>query len=230
MIKKLLSMLLLCAAVSCASAQAIYPWPQGYNTFDVNGGIQISGISSGTPPPGLSYGLFPYGGIGLGIFSGAISPNQGIGIWTSPGGTPVEVMRILSGGNVGIGTLTPDTKLAVNGVIHAREVKVDLKDWPDYVFQPQYQLSSLQEVKSYIRSNQHLPDMPSAAEIEGKGLNLGDMNKMLTRKVEELTLYLIEKDTQVNTLKDEVKLLQKNQEEQLLILKELLKQLKSKDQ
>lgn len=97
-------------------------------------------------------------------------------------------------GNVGIGTTTPDTKLAVNGTIHSKEVKVDLTGWSDYVFKLTYQLPKLSEIKSYIDLNQHLPDMPSATEVEKDGLNLGEMVKLQTKKIEELTLYLIEKD------------------------------------
>jgi hypothetical protein len=64
--------------------------------------------------------------------------------------------------------------------------------WPDYVFKPSYTLPSLTEVKSYIDQNHHLPEIPSAEQIEKDGLNLGEMNKVLVKKVEELTLYLIE--------------------------------------
>jgi hypothetical protein len=98
----------------------------------------------------------------------------------------------LFAGNVGIGTTTPDTKLAVNGTIHSKEVKVDLTSWPDYVFKPAYKLPSLLEVKNYIDENQHLPDMPSETEVAKNGINLGEMNKILVKKVEELTLYQIE--------------------------------------
>jgi hypothetical protein len=65
-------------------------------------------------------------------------------------------------------------------------------NWPDYVFKKDYQLLSLTNVKAYIDQNQHLPDMPSEQEVIKDGLNLGEMNKLLTKKVEELTLYLIE--------------------------------------
>jgi hypothetical protein len=97
-------------------------------------------------------------------------------------------------GNVGIGTLTPREALSVNGNIRAKQVKVEALNWPDYVFKKDYQLPSLSSVKSYIDQNQHLPDMPSEQEITQDGVNLGEMNKLLVKKVEELTLYLIEKD------------------------------------
>ena len=103
-----------------------------------------------------------------------------------------------NGGNVGIGTInTYGYKLAVNGTIRAKEIKVEASPWPDYVFKSTYQLKPLSEVKAYIDRNQHLPEMPSAAEIEKDGLSLAKMNKLLVKKVEELTLYLIEKDKQL---------------------------------
>jgi hypothetical protein len=106
-------------------------------------------------------------------------------------------------GNVGIGTTdnaawqlaTSTYKLAVEGKIITEEVTVKLRaNWPDYVFNPKYTLMPLTDVKSYIDKNHHLPDMPTAAQVEKDGLNLGEMNKLLLKKVEELTLYLIEKD------------------------------------
>jgi hypothetical protein len=101
-------------------------------------------------------------------------------------------------GYVGIGTNTPDAKLAVKGTIHTQEVKVDLNvPGPDYVFNADYKPITLSEIKDYVVKNHHLPEIPSAAEIEKNGLNLGEMNIKLLKKVEELTLYLIEKDKQI---------------------------------
>lgn len=104
-----------------------------------------------------------------------------------------------NGGNVGIGTTQPDAKLTVNGTIHSKEVKVDTSiPVPDYVFEPTYKLSPLSELKTYIEINHHLPEIPSAAEINKNGLHLREMNLKLLKKVEELTLYMIEKDKQVS--------------------------------
>lgn len=110
------------------------------------------------------------------------------------------------GGNVGIGTTdSKGYKLAVNGSVIATSVTVKLyPNWPDYVFKKDYRLPSLTEVKTYIDKNQHLPEIPSAAEIAKDGLNLGDMNKLLMKKVEELTLYLIEKDNENKDLQKQV--------------------------
>lgn len=105
-------------------------------------------------------------------------------------------------GNVGIGTSdTHGYQLAVNGTIHTKEVLVDLNNWPDYVFKPTYQLQPLPEVQNFINQNHHLPGMPSADEVEKDGVNLGEMNKALLKKVEELTLYLLEQQKQIDELK-----------------------------
>jgi hypothetical protein len=79
-----------------------------------------------------------------------------------------------------------------NGQLFAREVIVDLDNWPDYVFEKDYELQPLNEVEQYINEHKHLPNIPSAKEVETDGLNLGEMNKLLLQKVEELTLHLIE--------------------------------------
>ena len=102
-----------------------------------------------------------------------------------------EVMSVLASGNVGIGTTTPDARLAVNGNIHAREVKVDLTGWPDYVFQEDYDLPTLEEVAKHIKEKGHLINIPSAPEVAENGIQLGEMNKLLLEKIEELTLHLI---------------------------------------
>ncbi len=110
----------------------------------------------------------------------------------------ISSLFISYNGSVGIGSSNPDQLLTVKGTIHSQEVIVDMNVLPDYVFKPAYHLPTLTEVKTYIDQNHHLPEMPSAEQVAKDGLSLGDMNAKLLKKVEELTLYLIEKDKQDN--------------------------------
>ncbi|NQX40224.1 hypothetical protein SAMN05421820_105107 [Pedobacter steynii] len=107
-------------------------------------------------------------------------------------------------GNVAIGTTdTKGYKLAVNGNISAKEIKVEATVWPDYVFDAGHQVLSLRELEDYIKLHKHLPEIPSAAEVKKDGIALGEMNKMLLKKIEELTLYLIEKDKEISQLRNQ---------------------------
>jgi hypothetical protein len=107
-----------------------------------------------------------------------------------------------STGNVGIGTTNPQHLLHVAGTIGAEEVIVS-STGADYVFQSGYRLRPLSEVNAFIQENHHLPDIPSALEMEEKGLNLGDMQAKLLAKVEELTLNAIEASNQIQKTRDE---------------------------
>jgi hypothetical protein len=111
-------------------------------------------------------------------------------------------LSVSNSGYVGIGTTSPDEKLTVKGKIHAQEVRVDMLGplVPDYVFANDYKLKSLQEVEAYIKQNNHLPEIPSAQEIEKNGLMLAEMNMSLLKKVEELTLYIIEQNKRIEKL------------------------------
>jgi len=112
-------------------------------------------------------------------------------------------------GNVGIGTINPMEKLSVNGKIRAHEVKVETNNWPDYVFKPNYNLSPLSETERFIQANGHLPDVPKAEEVESNGVSLGEMNKILLKKIEELTLHVIELDKSNRKQQDLIETLQK---------------------
>jgi hypothetical protein len=117
-------------------------------------------------------------------------------------------------GNVGIGTDFPNEKLSVNGNIRAREIKVESANWPDYVFEKDYNLGTLKGLERYIKTNKHLPGMPSAKEVETNGIAVSEMLKLQQKKIEELTLHLIEKDKQLT----EQKTINKGYEERLLKL------------
>jgi hypothetical protein len=110
---------------------------------------------------------------------------------------------ISSSGNVGIGEINPQHKLAVNGTIKAKEIIVETTGWSDYVFADDYKLASLDEVEAHIKTNKHLPGIPSAAQVAEKGVNLGDMQAALLAKIEEITLHQIAQQKELSALKSE---------------------------
>ena len=97
--------------------------------------------------------------------------------------------------------------LIVNGNIETKKVKVTANPGsvPDYVFRPGYDLKSLPELENYIKANSHLPNVPSAKEVEKNGQDIGDMQLKLLEKIEELTLYLIDQNKEMQSLKETVK-------------------------
>ncbi|MBV6645970.1 MAG: hypothetical protein KI790_11000 [Cyclobacteriaceae bacterium] len=112
-----------------------------------------------------------------------------------------RVFLVQEAGSVGIGTTTPSEKLEVNGTIRSKEVKVEAANWPDYVFDEDYELRSLEETESFIRAHHRLPEMPSAEQVEEEGIELGEMNRLLLEKVEELTLHVIELKKEIREAK-----------------------------
>ncbi|HVI48622.1 MAG TPA: hypothetical protein VM802_27385 [Chitinophaga sp.] len=124
------------------------------------------------------------------------------------GGANYFMMADGTTGNVGIGTVLPPGagyKLAVEGTIGARKVKVTQGSWADFVFADDYKLLPLKDVKNFIDQHKHLPDIPSAKEVAQEGLDVGEMNKKLLQKVEELTLHLIAESKRNDELQEEVK-------------------------
>ncbi|MCX6248506.1 MAG: hypothetical protein NTW10_12335 [Bacteroidetes bacterium] len=107
-------------------------------------------------------------------------------------------------GNVGIGTKNPQSKLAVNGKVTAKEFEATLDGFPDYVLKKDYSLRSLPELEAYIEKNFHLPEIPSENEVKQNGLNLGNMDAALLKKVEELTLYVISLNKKIEKLEAEL--------------------------
>ncbi|GHT03423.1 hypothetical protein AGMMS49525_08470 [Bacteroidia bacterium] len=123
-------------------------------------------------------------------------------------GTGNSTYMTIKQGNVGIGKADPTNKLDVNGIIHAKEVKVDNTGWADFVFNEDYKLRPLSEVNSFIQENKHLPEIPSASEVQKEGVNLGEMQTKLLQKVEELTLYLIQQNNTMQELRSKIELLE----------------------
>ncbi len=110
-------------------------------------------------------------------------------------------MVVMENGNVGIGTNNPTNKLSVNGNIRSKEVIVETANWPDYVFENSYPLKPLAEVEEYIKAHNHLPGIPAATQLETEGLHLGDIQKKMMEKIEELTLYIIQQQKEIDALK-----------------------------
>ena len=123
-----------------------------------------------------------------------------------PADLDFAVHRSAAIGTVNINERIPsDYKLVVGGKILAEEVKIKLiKDWSDYVFDTDYRLKSLPEVEEFIHANHHLPDIPSAAEVEQTGVSVRHMQSKLLLKIEELTLYLIQQNEIIETLHEKL--------------------------
>lgn len=160
---------------------------------------------------GLCFGWNKTGGQGesLIVYNTSLGNSPRLSFNSFNGTTFTEEMTLV-GGNLGIGTKSPGNyRLAVEGKIGAREVNVTTSGWSDYVFDDDYRLPSLSEVESYIKQNKHLPEVPSEAEVKENGINVGEMNALLLKKVEELTLYLIEANKNFESLQLEVEQLKK---------------------
>ncbi|RZK02760.1 MAG: hypothetical protein EOO43_23285 [Flavobacterium sp.] len=173
---------------------------QDYNIVPQVGISQNSyydGTSSKYIHNGYATGMYmgANGNITFSLFNSGVSGN-------ALSGTGVA-MIIANNGNVGIGTTdTKGYRLAINGTAIAESLTIKLNGtWPDYVFQPNYKLRSLIDVKDYVDKNFHLPDMPSENDLLKNGIDLGEIVKLQTKKIEELTLYAIDQQKQIEELK-----------------------------
>ena len=146
-----------------------------------------------------------------GLIDFLISPAAG----ASGGGTGITwgtpKMRINRSGEVGIGTVnTTGYRLSVAGKIRAEEVKVET-GWADHVFKENYPLKSINELKEFIATNNHLPGIPTEEEVKEKGVSLGEMSAKLLEKIEELTLYVIDLKEENDAMKREINQLKESQ-------------------
>lgn len=127
-------------------------------------------------------------------------------LWLRPrlsGAVLGDGVYLATNNNVGIGTTSPTHKLAVSGTVRAKEVIVETTGWSDYVFAEDYRLAPLSEVERHIQQNGHLPDVPSAADVAARGVSVGEMQKILLQKIEELTLHQIRLEKDVTALRAE---------------------------
>ncbi|WP_343522284.1 pyocin knob domain-containing protein [Pedobacter sp.] len=186
-----------------------------------------------TPNPNTTGGDRDYGSLGFynsnfGLENARVEAYYAAGQYVDRGGLKFYTregdglqtrMTIWPNGNVGIGTSVPNEKLTVNGKIKANEIRVDGQGAPDYVFEDSYHKLSLGEIEQYIKINKHLPEVPSAKEFEKEGIEIGEMNKLLLKKIEELTLHLIEHERK---MKEQIEMSAKQQKE-ISELKERIK-------
>ncbi|MEC7265769.1 MAG: hypothetical protein VXW38_18665 [Bacteroidota bacterium] len=194
----------------------------GIGTSNPTSLLDVRGVIASTHNNGNKIALFTSGdGNSYLNYTGG-SPSSRIGFQIDGS----SKMSIYNNGSVAIGTGSTGThKLAVEGSIGAREIKVEVGTWSDYVFNEGYDLPTLEEVETYIKEKGHLINIPSAKEVEENGIELGEMNKLLLEKIEELTLYVIQlkkENSLIKPLQSEL-MLQKKELEQL---KELIKNIK----
>jgi len=179
------------AGLNFYKARGTAATPTSVNTNDAMGGL------IGFQHNGTSY----IGAAAMRFF--ADSPNTGRIVFQTNGGSGfANRMVIKSDGNVGIGTLNPQSLLAVAGKITAQEVEVTMTGWADFVFADDYYLRPLTEVEQFINANRHLPDVPSEVEVLQNGVNVGEMSATLLQKIEELTLYIIDLNKRIAELEN----------------------------
>lgn len=179
----------------------------------IDGNILISRSSTSSSAPGSACGSMMFGNVvgdGHPLSKWAIgycydNEKGGLNFWR-PYNDQTGVLNYAiyiedKDGNVGINTNCPRSKLSVNGTVRAKEVIVTLEGWCDHVFLPDYKLTGLYELESYVNEYHHLPGVPTENDVLEDGAHLGEMNAILLQKVEELTLYVIELQKQIDELK-----------------------------
>ena len=141
----------------------------------------------------------------------ALLNNGGLAIgenMTTTAKVPLNGLYVKGNVNLGTSTLHPTFKLTVDGKVACEEVNVELsEDWPDYVFLEEYDRMSLEALNEFISEKNHLPGIPTAKEVKENGLFLGNMQKKMMEKIEELTLYVIEINEKNIQLEKEIELL-----------------------
>ncbi|WP_420318809.1 hypothetical protein [Ekhidna sp.] len=190
-----------------ASGQFI-PSIYGYHDTDNRQALHLTGAISASNDAGSQ----PITVFDSRIANGPAN-NRPLFAWDSYGN---RKMTLTANGNLGIGTTNPTEKLEVAGTIYSREVKVEVAagTGPDYVFEPTYNLRTLEETEAYIQTNKHLPEIPSAKEMEANGVQLGEMNMLLLKKIEELTLHAIAQEKRISQLEPYPSLLKEREAKQ----------------
>jgi hypothetical protein len=203
------------------------------NSADGLAHTKLSGTSNGvietTDDMNLAFGAANNFFIGAGAYGSGFTPkislvngNVGIGTGYTTLSSKLTVNATTQSNYTGMSVIVNNTttdafdvfnsatnraefRVKANGVVYSREVNVQLTAFPDYVFNGNYQLRSLESLESYISKNHHLPNVPSAAEVEKNGANLGELAKIQLEKIEELTLYVIQLKKELDELKKDKK-------------------------
>jgi len=157
--------------------------------------------------------IFDPSGKAFQINNGGNDQNLHIQVYNGDGSLVTNNSLVISGtnGNVGIGTANLTEALTVAGKIGAREIKVSTNAGADFVFEPDYKLPELSELEKFVKTNKHLPEIPTAEQMVENGVNLGGLNIKLLQKIEELTLHLIELNKRLEKLEAENRKLKKNE-------------------
>jgi len=208
---KRVSALFVISFLAAASAHATGWQQNGNNTYYSDGNV---GIGTTNPTATLDLqsstnsswaaqiqNMGTTGAHGLYVNIGASS--TGIPFRVDKNGSPL--LQVINNGNVGIGTTNPTQALCVNGKIVAKDVQVTQAGWSDFVFAPNYRLMPLNVLEKKIEQSGHLPGIPNSKQVQKDGVSVGEMQGKLLQKVEELTLYVIQQQKEIDTLKKEIK-------------------------
>jgi hypothetical protein len=193
----------------------------GFGVYGEGGWRGVYGFGNGSDYSGTTVGVYGHSsgsaGTRYGVYGSAFNSggSTAVGVYGTASGATTNWAGYFVGSayissNLRIGTTTQATgyALSVNGKIIATEVRVEaIGNWPDYVFADDYRLMSLDELEQSISENKHLPGIPSANEVSDSGFDLGDMQRRLLEKVEELTLYTIKQEKMIRELQQEVKMM-----------------------
>lgn len=225
-----------------AGLTTIYPTTPSYNVgIGISNAESMLHVANTSGPTTLTIGRSATSGGYTGMYMGTSGLSNGYNYIQSvqAGGQAYgNLILNAAGGNIGIGTASPTSRLDINGTFSVagdgvnkaiqvdnqgrvaigskfannywfsvngnmicEELKVQLATaWPDYVFHPAYKLRTFDELRQFIRHNNHLPDIPEASVIEQEGINVGDMHKRTIEKIEELTLYILQLEERIQKL------------------------------